>query len=80
MDVALAPVALTLRGADAACCCDGLVGLSGCGISGADRLPREFPLFQNFPLFIVIHTVKGFGIANKAEVDVFCNSLAFSMI
>ena len=28
-------------------------------------------LFQNFPLFIVIHTVKGFGIVNKAEVDVF---------
>ena len=28
-------------------------------------------LFQNFPQFIVIHTVKGFGIANKAEIDVF---------
>ena len=28
-------------------------------------------LFQNFPQFIVIHTVKGFGIANKAEVDIF---------
>ena len=28
-------------------------------------------LFQNFPLFIVIHTVKGFGIVNKAERDVF---------
>ena len=28
-------------------------------------------LFQNFPQFVVIHTVKGFGIANKAEVDVF---------
>ena len=28
-------------------------------------------LFQNFPEFIVIHTVKGFGIVNKAEVDVF---------
>ena len=28
-------------------------------------------LFQNFPQFIVIHTVKGFGIANKAELDVF---------
>ena len=27
-------------------------------------------LFQNFPQFIVIHTVKGFGIVNKAEVDV----------
>ena len=28
-------------------------------------------LFQNFPQFIVIHPVKGFGIVNKAEVDVF---------
>ena len=27
-------------------------------------------LFQNFPLFTVIHTVKGFGLVNKAEVDV----------
>ena len=28
-------------------------------------------LSQNFPQFIVIHTVKGFGIVNKAETDVF---------
>ena len=28
-------------------------------------------LFQNFPQFIVIHTVKGFGIDSKAEIDVF---------
>ena len=28
-------------------------------------------LFQNFPQFIVIHTIKGFGIVNKAEIDVF---------
>ena len=27
-------------------------------------------LFQNFPQFIVIHTVKGFGIGNKAEIEV----------
>ena len=27
--------------------------------------------FRNFPQFVVIHTVKGFGIANKAEIDVF---------
>ena len=27
-------------------------------------------LFQNIPLFIVIHTVKGFGVVNKAEIDV----------
>ena len=28
-------------------------------------------LFKNFPPFVVIHIVKGFGIVNKAEVDVF---------
>ena len=27
-------------------------------------------LLQNFPQFIVIHTVKGFGMVNKAEIDV----------
>ena len=27
--------------------------------------------FKNFPQFVVIHTVKGFGVVNKAEVDVF---------
>ena len=28
-------------------------------------------LFKNFPQFIVIHTVKGFDVVNKAEIDVF---------
>ena len=37
-------------------------------------------LFQNFPQFIVIHKVKGFGLVSKAEIDVFLDSLAFSMI
>ena len=32
-------------------------------------------LFQNIPQFIVIHTVKGFGIVNKAEIDVFSETL-----
>ena len=34
-------------------------------------------LFQKFPLFIVIHTVKGFGIVNKAEIDVFLELSCF---
>ena len=34
-------------------------------------------LFQNFPQFIVIHTVKGFGIVNKAEIDVFLELYGF---
>ena len=34
-------------------------------------------LLQNFPQFIVIHTVKGFGIATKAEIDVFLELSCF---
>ena len=34
-------------------------------------------LLKNFPQFIVIHTVKGFGIVNKAEVDVFLELSCF---
>ena len=34
-------------------------------------------LSQNFPQFIVIHTVKGFGIVNKAEIDVFLELSSF---
>ena len=34
-------------------------------------------LFQNFPQFIVIHIVKGFGIVNKAKVDVFLELCCF---
>ena len=34
-------------------------------------------LFQNFPQFVVIHTVKDFGIVNKAKVHVFLELLLF---
>ena len=34
-------------------------------------------LFKNFPQFIVIHTLKGFGIANKAEIDLFLELSCF---
>ena len=34
-------------------------------------------LFQNFPQFLVMHTVKGFGIVNKAEIDVFLELSCF---
>ena len=34
-------------------------------------------LFQNFPQFMLIHTVKGFGIVNKTEVDVFLELSCF---
>ena len=34
-------------------------------------------LFQNFPQFIVIHTVKGFDLVNKPEIDVFLELSCF---
>ena len=34
-------------------------------------------LLKNFPRFLVIHTVKGFGIVNKAEIDVFLELSCF---
>ena len=34
-------------------------------------------LFMNFPQFVVIHTVKGFGVVNEVEVDVFLEFSAF---
>ena len=34
-------------------------------------------LLKNFPQFVVIHTVKGFGIVNEAEIDVFLELSCF---
>ena len=34
-------------------------------------------LFQNFPQFIVIYTVEGFGVVNKADIDVFLELSCF---
>ena len=36
-----------------------------------------FHLLKNFPQFVVIHTIKGFGVVNKAEVDVFLEFSCF---
>ena len=36
-----------------------------------------FHLFKNFPQFVVIHTVKSFGVVNKAEIDVFLELSCF---
>ena len=41
------------------------------------RLSGNSHLFHNFPQFIVIHTVKGFGIVNKAEIDCFLEISCF---
>ena len=44
---------------------------------GACQVVWYSHLFQNFPQFIVIHTTKGFGIVNKAEVHVFLELSCF---
>ena len=36
-----------------------------------------FHLFKNFPQFVVIHIVKGFGIINKSEADIFLELFSF---
>ena len=36
-----------------------------------------YPISKNFPQFVVIHTVKGFGKVNKAEIDVFLELSCF---
>ena len=41
------------------------------GFQEAGQVVWYFHLFQNFPQFVVIHRVRGFGIVNKAEVDIF---------
>ena len=43
----------------------------------AGQVVWYFHLLKNFPQFIVIHTVKGFGIVNKAEIDVFLGLSCF---
>ena len=43
----------------------------------ADQVFWYSHLFQNFLQFIVMHTVKGFGIVNKAEIDVFLELSCF---
>ena len=44
----------------------------------ADQMVWYVHLLQNFPQFIVTHTVKGFGIVKKAEIDVFLELFCFS--
>ena len=47
--------------------------ISTAGLAGGGVRP-----FKNFPQFVVIYTVKGFGIVNKGEVDIFLALCSFS--
>ena len=55
------------------CCCLTCIQIS----QEAGRMVWYSHLFQNFPQFIVIYTVNGFGIVNKAEIDVFLELSSF---
>ena len=46
-------------------------------VSGGRSGGLVFPSLQEFSRFVVVHTVKGFGIVNKAEVDVFLELSCF---
>ena len=48
-----------------------------CRFQKADQVVGYFHLLKNFPQFVVIHTVKGFGVVNKAEEDVFLEFSCF---
>ena len=61
----LEPVCCSMRGSN--CCFLTCIQIS----QEAGQVVWYSHLFQNCPQFVVIHTVKGFGIVNKAEVDVF---------
>ena len=43
----------------------------------AGQVVWYFRLFQNFPQFVVVHTVQGFGVVSKAEIDVFLELSCF---
>ena len=67
----LEPVCCSMTGSN--CCFLTCIQIS----QEADQVIWYSHLFQNFPQFIVIHIVKGFGIVNKAEIDVFLELLLF---
>ena len=39
-----------------------------------------YHLFENFPQFVVIHTVKGFRVVSEGDIDVFLEFFAFAVI
>ena len=68
----LEPVCCSMSGSN--CCFLTCIQVS----QGAAKVVWYSHLFKNFPQFVVIHTVKGFSVLGKAEVDVFLE-FPFSM-
>ena len=67
----LEPVCFSMSGSN--CCFLTCIQIS----EEADKVVWYSHLLKNFPQFVVIHTVKGFGIVNKGEVDVFLKLSCF---
>ena len=67
----LEPVCCSMSSSN--CCCLTCIQVS----QEADQVVWYSHLFQNFPQFLVIHPIKGFGIVNKAEIDVFLKVSCF---
>ena len=67
----LEPVCCSMSGSN--CCFLTCIQIS----QEASKVVGYSHLFHNFPQFFVINTVKGFGVVNKAEVDVFLELSSF---
>ena len=67
----LEPVCCSMSNSN--CCCLTYIQIS----QEAGQVIWDSHLFQEFPQFLVIHTVKGFGIVNKAEIDIFLELSCF---
>ena len=67
----LEPVCCSMSGSN--CCFLTCIQIS----QEAGQVVWCFHIFQNFPQFVVVHVVKGFGIVNKAEIDVFLGLSCF---
>ena len=67
----LEPVCCSMSGSN--CCFLTWIQIS----QEAGQVIWYFHLLKNFPQFVVIHTVKGFGVVNKAEIDIFLELSCF---
>ena len=70
----LEPVRCSMSGSN--CCFLTCIQIS----QEAEKVVWYSHLFQNFPQFLVIHTLKEFSVVNEVKVDAFLETFAFSMM
>ena len=71
LDILLSPVCCSMSSSN--CCFLNCIQIS----QEACQVVWYSHLFKNFPEFVVVHSAKGFGIVNKAEVDIFLELSCF---